>query len=222
MSARDLPVLEVAPIDLDKVPRGERPLVREMLSRIREGVEARVLAGKAWLKLSQETQITIYDKTPAGFRGFWDRLGQIGRGEMHPLLFDMGGRAAAYLTKLPVSDQASYLNEGVPLLEGGELKMVDATALSSAQVTQVFSANGRGVKVRSLAAQRRWLSEREKREKAKAVKVARRKRNFKIERRGKWTVEGDRVRVSPALNRGGLTLDDVNAIARDMRRLYDV
>ena len=145
------------------VPTEDREHAKAMFAAIEKGVESRITAGKHWLKLSKEAQLAIYNKTPSGFRPYWERLSKIGRGEMHPLLFDLNGRAATCLSGLPVEDQADYLTNGVPLLRDNSMVMVDPSSLSSAECSQVFNSSARGAKVRGYKAQRTFVQSREER-----------------------------------------------------------
>lgn len=212
--------LEIMPVKMSRVPVEERDTAKAMLKALTASVESRVEAGRLWLKLSSKTQGAIMDGTPAAFRAFWERLGKIGRGEVHPLLFDMSGNAAAHLAKLPAADQASYLNDGLPLVKDGRLSMVDPVSMSSAEVRQVFDLSKRKVKVRGLAAQRTYLRGVEERERKALLAVSRKKKDFKIERPGKWAVVGDVVTFDTERNADGLTLEELKAAMADMRRLY--
>ena len=86
---------------------------------------------------------------------FLNRLERVGRGQTDQRLLE-GGRYAAYLEKLTLSEQCKILDGGIHLLTtDGDSLLVKVDELSTAQIKQVFAFDH----IRTLSEQRLWVEQ---------------------------------------------------------------
>lgn len=88
------------------------------------------------------------------------RLEMLGRGQISPKLVFESGRWVSHVMRLPLSDQEAFIEGGVEVLspDGADHRVIKLEDLSQDQLAQVFGPEG----VRTLAAQRTYLEERER------------------------------------------------------------
>ena len=94
-------------------------------------------------------------------RGVWDRLEQVGAGELHPRLVTAQGLSARYLSRLPIAQQDKYLTNRFDVAVGeDDVLKVDLNEMTTEYRRQVFDTTSPShIKVRTIAQQRAWLAQ---------------------------------------------------------------
>lgn len=210
--------LITTPLVLDDLTAEDRQYLDEILADLKGAADRIAAAGRKWVKLDTGLRQRIVDATPAGMRDVWLRLERVGMGTLHPQLATTAGIAARYLGRLPMSEQERYLQERIPVLvvNGREpdILRIDVGALSRGQRKQVFVNAGGTVRVRSIDEQRAWLADQAQREQRKEQ----RNEVLRIDRPGRWKVDGGKVYVAAEKVENGLTKKDVAQMLRDLQR----
>lgn len=203
--------------DVDKLTKGEREALAEILNDARLSAERLARAAQRWVELSQGTRDKIIAGSNPSLREFWDRLTRVGQGLLHPQLVMVGGRAAGFLGRLPMEEQERYLRDRVPVVvhrgRGWDVRMIDVVEMTEDQRRQVFKvADDGAVTVRDEEAQKQYFANRAAQ---LMVEKSRRDELKKVERTG-WSVEGGRVYVKKDKAGEGLTRRDLLTMLRDL------
>ena len=212
---------ELGPITLDLrgVSQEDLATVSEILREIKGATERVVKAARRWVEMPEEVRERVVRGSPATLRDVWHRLERIGMGQMHPLLWGSYGHNANLLARLPLQDQERYLAEKIPVAvvsSNGrpDIQRIALEDLGATLRLQVFKSAGRTVQVRTVAEQRAWLAEQQRR---RELEEERDTGITRIDRPGRWKVEKNRVWVDPAKLETGLTLKDLAQMMRDLK-----
>ena len=212
---------ELGPVTLDLrgIDREHVDTITEILKDVKLATDRVARAARRWVELPEEVREKVIEGTPRTLHSIWERLGRIGEGRLHPLLYSTFGHAANLLGRLPLTEQEKYLTEKVPVAitnAGGrpDIKRYAVEDLDPQQRLQVFKVAGTGVQVRTVAEQRAWLADQETKRAAKAV--ASQGLNY-LKRPFRWTIDKGRVFIDPVKAKDGLTADDIAQIVRDLK-----
>ena len=213
--------LELGPVtfDLRSLSKEHVETISEIMRHIKGASDQIVRAARKWVELPDDVRDKVIEGTPGTLRSIWDRLDKIGRGTLSPMLYASYGHNHNVLARLPLPEQEKYLTEkiSVAIVNNGrnDIQRIDIDDLGPALRLQVFQIDRTGkASVRSVAQQRAWLVEQERKKHARAKLDA---GITKIDRPGRWRIEKNRAFIDPSKLAAGLTLTEILQIAKDLK-----
>lgn len=148
--------------------------ITEFVALIAKGIECWTKAGEIVVRLVDESGMTIEtiaDQSNYLTEDIVAKFEQMGRKQLVPELLVLDYPATRHIAKLPYSEQRRLLDGTVELMvlteKGSDTLRVATENLTSAQCRQVFDGNT----VRTVAAQRAWLQDRQQEERMRAAIV---------------------------------------------------
>lgn len=212
------PTITQPQIDLDVFTPEDRILAQELLKEGATVAKRIAKMGQLLVAMSPTGRDEFIAQFPPSSRQFWRRVHAVGEGRLYPTLATKIGRAAEYLGKLPLEEQARCEVELIPVAivdERGrqDILRMDVEAMSSEIRAQVFHAVGPTVRLRSIDEQRAWLAEKARKAHAKEE---REEAGVRIDRPD-WTAEKGKIWPKASLMDKGITRQMLGRMLADLR-----